>query len=60
MYRWDGSFDFKRREDWDYKSEAEQLSLVVAGGSRWLELVGAVSSAILSAARSGVELPGVV
>eukprot|EP00931_Biecheleriopsis_adriatica_P086658 TRINITY_DN61276_c0_g1_i1.p1 TRINITY_DN61276_c0_g1~~TRINITY_DN61276_c0_g1_i1.p1 ORF type:complete len:568 (+),score=159.90 TRINITY_DN61276_c0_g1_i1:48-1706(+) len=19
MYRWDGSFDFKRREDWDYK-----------------------------------------
>ena len=25
MYRWDGSFDFKRREDWDYKSETHGL-----------------------------------
>lgn len=26
MYRWDGSFDFKRREDWDYKLGTQSFS----------------------------------
>lgn len=32
MYRWDGSFDFKRREDWDYKSETHGL---LVGSASW-------------------------
>ena len=33
MYRWDGSFDFKRREDWDYKQGAYDVGHAVHGAS---------------------------